>query len=81
MEEKQEGKESKKGCCGGGCSCGKVMIVIFVFVVGGLIGYLFGRLPSRHMMMGCHKGQMECMEHMHGGDMGKPEAAAPVQKK
>jgi hypothetical protein len=63
MEKNQEENE-KESCnceshCGCGCGCGKVLLAIFIFGVGLLIGIaLGGRYPSKCGMMGkwgCHE--------------------------
>jgi hypothetical protein len=77
MDEKKEGQESSgSSCCCGGCNCGKVLMVIFIFIVGGIIGYLVGRLPSRHMM-GYH---MESMNAPQGPEMSQPQTVPPPKK-
>jgi len=62
--KKEEGKnpeEEESCCCEGDCHCGcrrgcpwwAAVIVILVFLVGGIIGYLMGNCKrSCHMMMG-----------------------------
>ena len=53
QEKKDECKTDDKKC---GCCFGKVVMIILVFLVGGIIGYLKGQ----HC---CH--QMGCCMHMH----------------
>ena len=46
--KQEEGKscDSKHGCC-----CGKAMLVVLLFLVGGIIGYLMGQRCCCHKSM------------------------------
>jgi hypothetical protein len=49
-DEKVECKDDGKKCS---CCLGKVVMLILVFLVGGIIGYLKGQNCCCHRMMGC----------------------------
>ena len=72
MEEKKTGDKeevcephAKCGC--GQCGCGKVLAAIFIFVVGALIGFLFGRMPR------CGMTGMQC-QTTAPSQMSQPQA-------
>lgn len=71
-KDKEHGKEegSKGGCCShGGCKCccaGKVLIAIFLLLLGGLGGYFVGR--------SCGSYKTGCAWHSHNLPEGHPPA-------
>ncbi len=66
-DEKVECKDDGKKC---GCCFGKVVMIILVFLVGGILGYLKGQ--------GCRQ-RMGCGMHMPP-PMGAPAMPAPSAK-
>ncbi|OGR83507.1 MAG: hypothetical protein A2636_02455 [Elusimicrobia bacterium RIFCSPHIGHO2_01_FULL_64_10] len=71
---------SKSWCCGGNCHCLKALAVVFLLLVGGVLGYWFGK---------CQRGRGHCCA-MKGGYhammndcpmSGAAPAAAPEKSK
>ena len=50
-DEKAECKDDGKKCC---CCFGKVVMIILVFLVGGILGYLKGHCCHQRMGCGMH---------------------------
>lgn len=76
-EKKEEGCCKDKGSCcsdgcGCGCRCGKGILLVLVFLVGGIIGYLMG-----HGCGMCHKKMMMGASCPMTGQMTGPAAPAP----
>ena len=55
--ENQEVKQEEGKSCGckhGGCCGAKALLVVLLFLVGGIIGYLMGQRCGCHQKMMCH---------------------------